>query len=137
MAITGSMKAAYCVVAANCSVRFLGVTVSEQRKDELETVIWDVDVLKKLLEKNTQNHALLMVKAYLEDACTRGEIIDIKGLSSDEPYSEYDTLPTPEVDKVQETFKSSSLELLAIIMDPLPDVLLWAEVVVSDMARKN
>lgn len=69
--------------------------------------------------------------------CTWGEIIDIKGLSSDEPCSEYDILPTPEVDKVQETFKSSSLELHVIIMDPLPDVLIWAEVVVSDMARKN
>lgn len=76
-------------------------------------------------------------KHIVSHRCTRGEIIDIKGLSSDEPCSEYDILPTSEVDKVQETFKSSSLELLAIIMDPLPDVLLWAEVVVSDMARKN
>ncbi|KAK9232903.1 hypothetical protein WN943_023151 [Citrus x changshan-huyou] len=110
MTITGSMKAAYCAVVVNCSVRFLGI-----QKEYVQP----------------------KCKHIVSHRCTRGEIIDIKGLSSYEPCSEYDILPTPEVDKVQETFKSSSLELLAIIMDPLPDVLLWAEVVVSDMARKN
>lgn len=64
-------------------------------------------------------------------------IIDNEDLSSDDPCSQYDTLPTPAVNKVQEALKSSSLELRAIVTDPLPDALLQAEAVVSDMARAN
>lgn len=64
-------------------------------------------------------------------------IIDNEDLSSDEPCSQYDTLPTPEVNKVQEALKSSSLELQAIVTDPLPDALRQAEAVVSGMARAN
>lgn len=66
------------------------------------------------------------------------KIIDVEDLSSDEPCSQYyDTLPSPEVNKVQEALKSSSLELQAIVTDPLPDALRQAEAVVSDMARAD
>ena len=43
----------------------------------------------------------------------------------------YDRLPTHEVDKVQEALKPSSLELRALLKDPLPEALQLAEVVLS------
>ncbi|KAA8550442.1 hypothetical protein F0562_002126 [Nyssa sinensis] len=45
--------------------------------------------------------------------------------------------PTPEVNKVQEALKSSSLELQAVVKDPLPDALQLAETIVSGMGREN
>ena len=43
----------------------------------------------------------------------------------------YDRLPTHKVDKVQEALKPSSLELRALVKDPLPEALQLAEVVLS------
>ena len=50
--------------------------------------------------------------------------------------SKHDCLSTPEVDKVQEALKSSSLELQALVKDPLPEALQLAAAVLADMAKK-
>lgn len=70
-------------------------------------------------------------------ARVRVEVTHNEESDIDVSCSKYDILPTPEVNKVQAAVKSSSLELQAIVTDPLPGALLWAEAVVSDMAREN
>ncbi|KAK9280331.1 hypothetical protein L1049_014019 [Liquidambar formosana] len=65
------------------------------------------------------------------------KITDTEELSIKTSSSEYDSLRTPEVNKVQEALRSSSLELQAVVKDPLPDALRLAETVISDMKRKN
>lgn len=65
----------------------------------------------------------------------RVKITDNEELGTDASCSKYDTMRTPEVNKVQEALKSSSLELQAIVTDPLPDALLRAASVLSEMAR--
>ena len=49
----------------------------------------------------------------------------------------YDCLPTPEINKVQEALRTSSLELQAVVKDPLPDALQLADNVISSMGGKN
>lgn len=49
----------------------------------------------------------------------------------------YDCLPTPEVDKAQEALKSSSLELQALVKDPLPEALEFAAGVFAGMVKKD
>ncbi|KAK4838883.1 hypothetical protein QYF36_017284 [Acer negundo] len=55
----------------------------------------------------------------------------------DASCSKYDTVPTPEVNKVQEALKSSSLELHVMVKDPLPSALRLAEAVISNIARRT
>ena len=43
----------------------------------------------------------------------------------------YDRLPTHKVDKVQKALKPNSLELQALVKDPIPEALQLAEVVLS------
>ncbi|GAV81097.1 Myb_DNA-binding domain-containing protein, partial [Cephalotus follicularis] len=52
----------------------------------------------------------------------------------DAACGKYDSLPSPEVSKVQEALKASALELQALVKDPLPDALRMAEAVISHMA---
>ncbi|XP_042508302.1 uncharacterized protein LOC122084263 [Macadamia integrifolia] len=49
----------------------------------------------------------------------------------------YDFLPSPEVNRIQEALKSSSMELQALVKDPLPDALDFASRVVSDIGNKK
>ncbi|GFZ13408.1 hypothetical protein Acr_23g0017930 [Actinidia rufa] len=49
----------------------------------------------------------------------------------------YDCLPTPEINKVQEALRTSSLELQAVVKDPLPDALQLADNVISSMGGEN
>lgn len=51
--------------------------------------------------------------------------------------SKYDPLPSAEVNKVRESLKSSSMELRALVKDPLPDALPKSEVVRSNLATKD
>ncbi|KAJ7959926.1 Telomeric repeat-binding factor like [Quillaja saponaria] len=51
--------------------------------------------------------------------------------------SKYDSLPSPEVKRVQEALKSSSLELKALVEDPLPHALGLSEIVRSELERKD
>ncbi|KAJ0095969.1 hypothetical protein Patl1_16096 [Pistacia atlantica] len=223
---TASMKAAYCAVAVECTVKYLGGFVDKhgkysealeriwtskigkllgselltedllKTKDELEAAIGDDHVRRKLLKMNTRNDALQSVRAYLAEAWAimgpafldlavakikqmkeresgggdyvgqrdaaiqkgilggnvlqkrkhialhrriRGsiKISDNEELGTDASCGKYDTMPTPEVSRVIEALKSSSLELQAMVTDPLPDAVLRAEAVVSDMAREK
>lgn len=51
--------------------------------------------------------------------------------------SKYDPLPSTEVNKVRESLKSSSMELKALVKDPLPDALHTSEVVRSKLATND
>ncbi|GAV58619.1 Myb_DNA-binding domain-containing protein, partial [Cephalotus follicularis] len=224
--ITGSMKAAYCAVAVECTVKYMIVNKDRKGKyldavnmiwrgrvasmvesneselvsdgllkwrEEIEAAIWDVKMSKKLLEKNTRNDALKKVRVYLGEALAisgppflklamrmmkkvkekgkdsepegSGDATKEIGNSSvgtkrkhlpvysrhrcpakitgpleleeedDAACSKYDSLPSPEVSKVQEALKASALELPALVKDPLPDALRMAEAVISHMAE--
>ncbi|XP_023512217.1 uncharacterized protein LOC111777011 isoform X1 [Cucurbita pepo subsp. pepo] len=63
---------------------------------------------------------------------------DLEKENEDESSSErYNCLETPEVNRVREALKTSSLELQAMVKDPLPDALRIAESVAHDLAEKN
>ncbi|KAJ8768726.1 hypothetical protein K2173_023630 [Erythroxylum novogranatense] len=171
-------------------------------RDEIEAAICDSNVCKRLLERNTRNEALKLVRAYLGEAmalmgpsfleavartereakekaatesaeeCTgdrnagdtdkftdkgnqkkvllhkqkgisshqrhkgKVKIIDCEQLDVDRPCSRYETVPTPEGDKVQESLRHSSMELQAIVKDPLPEALHLAKTLITEMANK-
>lgn len=64
-------------------------------------------------------------------------ISDVEDSGADALESRYNSIPTPEVRRVQEALKSSSLELQAVVTDPLPEALRVAETVVSDLTTKD
>ncbi|KAL6176293.1 hypothetical protein ACLB2K_052927 [Fragaria x ananassa] len=97
MKTTAAMRAAYCAVATECTVKFLicfgrkyleavdriwrsrvRVLESErselvtaelkERRNEVEAGIWDRDVSRKLKRMNTRNDALRLVAAYVKEA---------------------------------------------------------------------
>ncbi|XAR62891.1 hypothetical protein NMG60_11017808 [Bertholletia excelsa] len=63
---------------------------------------------------------------------TDTEEMDVRTLANN-----HDGLPIPEIDKVQEALRTSSLELQAVVKDPLPEALQFAEKVISGMSREN
>lgn len=65
------------------------------------------------------------------------KITDTEEMDIDVSCSKYDSLLSPEVNKVQEALRSSSLELRAVVKDPLPDALRLAESVISNMVSKD
>lgn len=65
------------------------------------------------------------------------KITDTEELDTDVMCSKYDSLSTPEVNKVQAALKSSSLELQAVVKDPLPDALRLAENVMNDRVTRD
>lgn len=70
--------------------------------------------------------------------CHKG--VKISGTEEVEPAnsrSKYDLFPSPEVKEVQESLKSSSLELRALVKDPLPDALRTSEAIRSKLAAKD
>ncbi|KAI5679813.1 hypothetical protein M9H77_01040 [Catharanthus roseus] len=69
---------------------------------------------------------------------SRGSKIADTGNSEVDPSGKHcDLLPTPEVNKVQEDLRSSSLELQAVVKDPLPDALNLAEMLLSFTEKEN
>ncbi|KAL3530975.1 hypothetical protein ACH5RR_010297 [Cinchona calisaya] len=69
---------------------------------------------------------------------SRGAKITDTDASGADLSSKINNLPsTPEVNEVQEALKSSSLELKAVVKDPLPEALHLAETKLSSIARKD
>lgn len=56
---------------------------------------------------------------------------------NDNLFGRYTCLDTPEVNRVREALKASSLELQAAVSDPLPDALRVAESVANALAEKK
>lgn len=56
---------------------------------------------------------------------------------NDNSFERYTRLDTPEVNRVREALRTSSLELQAVVKDPLPDALRIAESVANDLAERN
>ncbi|XP_040991921.1 uncharacterized protein LOC121238899 [Juglans microcarpa x Juglans regia] len=65
------------------------------------------------------------------------KIADAEELATDVTCNKYNSLPTPEVNKVRAALKSSSLELQAVVKDPLPDALRLAENVMNDRVTRD
>ncbi|KAG7949304.1 hypothetical protein I3843_13G055000 [Carya illinoinensis] len=65
------------------------------------------------------------------------KITDAKELDTDVTCSKYNSLPSPEVNKVRAALQSSSLELQAVVKDPLPDALRLAENVMNDRVTRD
>ncbi|KAF8015005.1 hypothetical protein BT93_H0713 [Corymbia citriodora subsp. variegata] len=67
------------------------------------------------------------------------KIIDNNGETGgdDAARSGFDTLPSPDVNRVQEELKSSSLELRAAVTDPLPDAIRLADSLVHNAAGSS
>ena len=63
-------------------------------------------------------------------------ITDAEEVTGQASGSKHDCLLTPEVDKVKEALKSSSLELRSLVEDPLPEALQLAAAVLASMATK-
>ena len=103
-------------------------------------LMWVVMTEFVFLPLGIQKENLLTKRKHIAcHRCVRGpvRITNNEELGLDASYSKYDTVPTPEVNKVQEALKSSSLELHAIVKDPLPSALRLAEAVISDIARRT
>ncbi|CAK8566086.1 unnamed protein product [Lathyrus sativus] len=70
--------------------------------------------------------------------CHRGvKISGAEEVSPSNLSSKYKILPSAEVKKVRESLKSSSMELKALVKDPLPDALRSSEDVRSKLATKH
>uniref|UniRef100_A0A2N9IDJ7 Uncharacterized protein n=1 Tax=Fagus sylvatica TaxID=28930 RepID=A0A2N9IDJ7_FAGSY len=68
---------------------------------------------------------------------SKGGVKITEEVDTDASCSKYDSLPTPEVNRIKEALKSSTLELQAVVKDPFPDALRLAESVISDMVKKD
>ncbi|KAK7851077.1 hypothetical protein CFP56_043134 [Quercus suber] len=68
---------------------------------------------------------------------SKGGVRIVEEEDTDALCSKYDSLPTPEVNRIKEALKSSSMELQAVVKDPHPDALRSAESVMSDMVKKD
>lgn len=70
--------------------------------------------------------------------CDRGiKISSPEEVEEAKSGSKQDPVPSAQVRKVRESLKSSSLELRALVKDPLPDALHTSEVVRSKLARRD
>uniref|UniRef100_A0A2P2IPK3 Uncharacterized protein LOC105629849 n=1 Tax=Rhizophora mucronata TaxID=61149 RepID=A0A2P2IPK3_RHIMU len=167
-------------------------------RDEIEAAVWDSNACKRLLERNTRNEALSLVRDYVGEAMAimgpsflelvarterelkekaegtanacrkvgftelaatkedqlekvplkhkkvayhsrhkgKAKIADFEELDLDTSLNKYDILPSPEVNKVQESLKSSCMDLQAVVKDPLPDALHLAETLTTQISRK-
>ncbi|XP_057428998.1 uncharacterized protein LOC130722323 [Lotus japonicus] len=116
--------------------RMEGVTVTEenQGKEQFEDT---VDVPAKGNQVQKENIQLKR-KQFVLQKCHRG--VQISGAEEVVPKksrSNCDPLPSAEVKKVRESLRSSSLELQAVVTDPLPDALHASEVVRSQLSMKD
>ena len=68
---------------------------------------------------------------------SKGGVRITEEVDTDASPSKYDSLPTPEVNMIKEALKSSSLELKAVVKDPLPDALHLSETIIADMVKKD
>jgi hypothetical protein len=72
-----------------------------------------------------------------KSANNRGpKITDNEEVAADKS-EEYGFLQTPKIDKIQEALKSSTMELKAVVNDPLPDAIHAPDTLVPEMARNN
>lgn len=92
------------------------------------------------IETSNRDEGLIKTKQLARHRRSKGGvkiIADNGETRRDASRSEYDLLLTPDVNRVQEALKSSSLELQAVVTDPLPDAIRLAESLVSNAARSS
>ena len=81
-----------------------------------------------------------MLPRHSHSAChkrSKGGVRIVEEEDTDALRSKYDSLPTPEVNRIKEALKSSSLELQAVVKDPHLDALHSTESIMSDMVKKD
>ncbi|KAG6605382.1 Telomeric repeat-binding factor 1, partial [Cucurbita argyrosperma subsp. sororia] len=89
--------------------------------------------------KNLKTSILPRCKSLASHKRVRGgaKIDHLEDLENDSSSGKSTCLQTPEFERVREALKTSSLELQALVKDPLPDALRIAESVAQDLAKKN
>ncbi|PSR95017.1 Telomeric repeat-binding factor like [Actinidia chinensis var. chinensis] len=104
------------------------------------------DLLVPNDNKEMQRGVVLPVRKHVAVKRSRGatagtsrgfKISNTEEMDARKSSNTYDCLPTPEINKVQEALRTSSLELQAVVKDPLPDALQLADNVISSMGGKN
>ncbi|KAK7305531.1 hypothetical protein VNO77_43437 [Canavalia gladiata] len=112
------------------------VALQNENQEQLEE---RVDDLPSQRDKAVQReYPQLRRKHSALRTCHRGvKLSDSEEVEPVESSSKYDPVPSSEFRNAQESLKSSSLELRALVKDPLPDALLTSEVVRSKLATKD
>ncbi|PSS14173.1 Telomeric repeat-binding factor like [Actinidia chinensis var. chinensis] len=96
--------------------------------------------------KEMQRGVVLPVRKHVAFKRSRGatsgtsrgsKIDDTEEMDVRKSSNKYDCLPTPEINKVQEALRTSSLELQAAVKDPLPAALQLADNVISSMGGES
>ncbi|KAH7861875.1 hypothetical protein Vadar_032076 [Vaccinium darrowii] len=104
------------------------------------------DLIASDKDKESQKGGALPRRKHVANKHSRGATTGtsrgVKITDAEEPdlrklSDHYKCLPTPEINKVQETLRTSFLELKAVVVDPLPEALRLAENVMSCMGRQN
>ncbi|KAL8088841.1 uncharacterized protein LOC141697555 isoform X7 [Apium graveolens] len=117
-------------------------TLSEQGEKVGDTLAQDDGTLTEQGQKDVQEgtvHRRSKIRAAkqhkrLTPRTSRGvKIVDNDEQSDASPHNNYGFLSSPEVTKLQENLRSSSLELQGMVKDPLPEALEVAKNVVSKM----
>ncbi|XP_059626375.1 uncharacterized protein LOC132269258 [Cornus florida] len=112
---------------------------------ERVTSLADADHNKKG-EKEMQKGNTLHKRKNATGRCSRGpisktargvHITDNVESDSGTTYNKYDCPPTIIVNKIQEELRSSSLQLQAMVKDPLPDALKLAEAIIMQRGKMN
>lgn len=94
----------------------------------------------KIPETSKRDEELIKTKQLARHRRSKGgvKIIANNGETGrDASRSEFDTLPSPDVNRVQEALKSSSAELRTVVADPLPDAIRLADSLVHNVARSS
>lgn len=92
-----------------------------------------LDIQEGIVHRRSKVRAAKQHKR-LTPRTSRGvKIVDNDELSDASPHNNYGCLSTPEVTKLQESLRSSSLELQGMVKDPLPEALEVAKNVAAKM----
>ncbi|XP_030532549.2 uncharacterized protein LOC115742414 isoform X2 [Rhodamnia argentea] len=94
----------------------------------------------KIPETSKRDEELIKTKQLARHRRSKGgvKIIANNGeTGTDASHSEFDTLLSADVNRVQEALKSSSVELRAVVADPLPDAIRLADSLVHNAARSS
>ncbi|XAR56324.1 hypothetical protein NMG60_11036764 [Bertholletia excelsa] len=94
-------------------------------------------MLKSAAKRKHKHVASKQTRGVISGSSRGVKISDTKEMDVRTLANNHDGLPILKIDKVQEAVRTSSLELQAVVKDPLPEALQFAEKVISGMSREN
>ncbi|KAI6692317.1 hypothetical protein NL676_020027 [Syzygium grande] len=116
------------------------IEVAARRMSEANTCRELVPANEKIPETSERDEGLINTKQLARHRRSKGGvkiIADNGETGRDASRSELDTLLSPDVNRVQDALKSSSLELRAAVADALPDAIRLADSLVRNAARSS